>query len=329
VAQPLKATWEPQSDQDDFEAEEAAAEAEEAAEAENSSGKRRVATRNGGGPKLLRIAKSYGWRVYALPVLIVLTVLALMNTATNATPTGAQAAGGDAVATESGAKPVNLSIPTAELPTGGAFTPSGAGAWHVVPGQGPKVGTGEKLYTYTVEVENGIDPASYAGDDGFASAVESTLSDPRSWTHSGKISFQRVDASYPDPSFRVSLTTPDTVHRPDLCGFQIQYEASCRRKTGTTDRVVINLARWVRGALAFSGDLGGYRQYAINHEVGHALGNGHVGCAENGAPAPVMMQQSFGVSNNYVAQLNQVDPANYSAVPADGKVCKPNSWPNP
>ncbi|MGH3951671.1 MAG: DUF3152 domain-containing protein, partial [Pseudonocardiaceae bacterium] len=41
------------------------------------------------------------------------------------------------------------------------------------------------------------------------------------------------------------------------------------------------------------------------------------------------MQQTFGVSNDYVAKLNKADPGNYGAVPRDGKICKPNAWPNP
>jgi hypothetical protein len=124
------------------------------------------------------------------------------------------------------------------------------------------------------------------------------------------------------------LTTPETDHRADVCGFSIKYESSCYRAS-FNKRVVINLARWVRGGLAYGPDIGTYRQYAINHEVGHAVGNGHVGCPENGAFAPVMMQQSFGVANNYVADLNKVDASNYAAVAADGKVCKVNPWPNP
>jgi hypothetical protein len=92
---------------------------------------------------------------------------------------------------------------------------------------------------------------------------------------------------------------------------------------------MINLARWVRGAIAFNGDMLTYHQYALNHEIGHAFGNHHVGCQSNGGLAPVMMQQTFGVANDYVARLNQVDPTNRDAVPNDHKVCKPNAWPNP
>jgi hypothetical protein len=295
---------------------------------------------------LAKFTKTYGWRVYALPILVVLTVLVVVNTANSpaepiaeqGAPTGVESAGGDAAGgaidgngeqtiPENPATPVDLKVPTAELPDGGPFTQAGAGKWHVVPGSGPKIGTG-KLYTYTIEVEDGIDPASYAGDDAFASAVQGTLSDPKKgWTWDGKIAFQRVDANFPNPTFKVSLTTPETTHRPDACGFQIKFEASCYRKS--LGRVLINLARWVRGAKAYGADMTGYRQYAINHEVGHALGNQHVGCGGNDQPAPVMMQQSFGVNDDYVSMLNDIPGGDKGKVAKDGRICKTNSWPNP
>lgn len=293
-----------------------------------------------------KFTKTYGWRVYALPILVVLTVLVVVNTANSpaepiaeqGTPAGVESAGGDAAGgaidgngeqaiPENPATPVDLKVPTADLPNGIPFTQAGAGKWHVVPGSGPKVGTG-KLYTYTIEVEDGIDPASYAGDDAFATAVEGTLSNPtQGWTWDGKIAFQRVDANFPNPTFRVSLTTPETTHRPDACGFQIKFEASCYRKS--LGRVLINLARWVRGAKAYGADMTGYRQYAINHEVGHALGNQHVGCGGTDQPAPVMMQQSFGVNDDYVSMLNDIPGGDKGKVAKDGRICKTNSWPNP
>ena len=157
--------------------------------------------------------------------------------------------------------------------------------------------------------------------------MDTTLSDPRGWASTNQVSVQRVDARAANPDIRISLSTPDTVHRPEFCGFSIKYESSCWRPSA--HRVVINLARWVRGALAFNGDLGLYRQYAVNHEVGHVFGNEHVGCPTNGALAPVMMQQTFGVSDDYVHDLNQVDPGNRDRVARDGKVCRPNAWPYP
>ena len=84
----------------------------------------------------------------------------------------------------------------------------------------------------------------------------------------------------------------------------------------------------MRGAGAFEGQLGLYRQYAINHEVGHVFRNQHVPCTANGALAPVMMQQSFGVSNDYLAQLTDDTPQGIQ-IPRDGKVCRPNAWPFP
>ena len=89
-------------------------------------------------------------------------------------------------------------------------------------------------------------------------------------------------------------------------------------------RVFINEARWVRGAVPFQGDIGSYRQYLINHEVGHAIGyQRHAPCDEPGGLAPVMMQQTFSTSDNDAAKF---DP---EWVKADGKTCRFNPWPYP
>jgi hypothetical protein len=88
--------------------------------------------------------------------------------------------------------------------------------------------------------------------------------------------------------------------------------------------VFINEARWVRGAVPFQGDVGSYRQYLINHEVGHAIGyQHHEPCDENGGLAPVMMQQTFSTADNDAARF---DP---DTVKPDGKVCRFNPWPYP
>jgi hypothetical protein len=213
-------------------------------------------------------------------------------------------------------------VPTAELPGGGDFPVSGRGTWRVVPGTTPPVGQG-RPYTYTVEIEDGAVLAE--GDQAFAAAVDATLDDPRSWAGSGQVALRRVDAAAGQvPDFRVSLTSQLTTRA--RCGYQIRYEASCWQSD--LGRVLINGARWVRGAGAFEGQLGLYRQYAINHEVGHVFRNPHVPCGANGALAPVMMQQSFGVSDDYLAQLTDSSPQG-GEIPRDGKVCRPNAWPFP
>ncbi|HEU5469648.1 MAG TPA: DUF3152 domain-containing protein [Actinophytocola sp.] len=315
--QPLRASWRPA--------------------AESGEGPAHRRSRGGLGAAMRR----YGWHGLSVVVLLALTALVVHEVGqqdAGAAATGAQP-GPDGVvaaeeepseelpppeATELPVTPVDVNVPTAELPNGGPFTPAGAGSWHIVAGTGPRVGGGGKLYTYTVEVEDGIDASAFGGDEAFARLIDQTLADPRGWTTGGRVSVQRVDSG--NPTMRVSLSTPETVHRPDKCGYGIKYESSCYRRS--EQRVLINLARWVRGATAFDGDILTYRQYAINHEVGHAFNNQHVGCGTEGALAPVMMQQTFGVSNNFVAELNRA-VGNREPIAADGKTCKPNAWPNP
>ncbi|WP_343063983.1 DUF3152 domain-containing protein [Haloechinothrix aidingensis] len=286
--------------------------------------------------------RRFGWRLYALPALMVLTLLVAVDTATDAGSSDGERVGTSSQAQERRAEhppvgeppvsevpvdPAEVDVPSAELPDGGDFTEEGEHTWEVLDGSAEPVGEGDEHYAYTIEVEDGIDPASYGGNDAFAETVEAILSDPRSWIGSGNVTFERVDGQDTQPDFRISLTTPKTSRHADVCGYVIEYEASCYRRD--IDRVVINLARWVRGAVAFDSDIGMYRQYLVNHEVGHALGLPHVGCAEDDALAPVMMQQSFGVDNDYVAELNEGIPGEESTVPSDGKTCRPNAWPNP
>ncbi len=216
-------------------------------------------------------------------------------------------------------QPTALPPEPAALPDGAPLTPAGAGTWHVIPTVSePVAGSGTRQMTYTVEIEDGIDLPSFAPE------VETILADPRGWVGFDDVSLRRIDDLDAAPSFRISLTSHTTSRRPDLCGFEIPYDSSCYL---TRDRrVVVNLARWIRGAHSFDGDLLGYHRYAINHEVGHALGHGHVGCPAAGAAAPVMMQQTFGLSNNYVAALNRTEPGAAVKVRPDGAVCRPNSW---
>jgi hypothetical protein len=58
---------------------------------------------------------------------------------------------------------------------------------------------------------------------------------------------------------------------------------------------MLNLRRWELGAPSYGSDVARYREYLINHEVGHALGHGHVDCPKTGRPAPVMLQQTLGL----------------------------------
>ncbi len=270
--------------------------------------------------RLRRFVARHGWRAHAIPVLAVVTVLTLVDVvgsggATSPAPAAdpAPAAttapapttvpdpspGGTAPEEQSTAPAEGDADPTGLPPTpaAGTYVEQGAGTVTVVPGTSAVAGTGP-LQRFVVEVEDGI------GVDGasFAAAVEATLGDPRSWGSGGRYSFQRVDATEPGAyEFRVSLVSPGSMER--YCpGVGTGGYTSCRYG----ERAVVNLARWETAVPDYEGDVATYRQYVVNHEVGHALGNGHQPCPGPGQPAPVMQQQTLGL---------------------DG--CRKNAWPFP
>jgi hypothetical protein len=265
----------------------------------------------------------YGWRAYALPGLLVLTIAALLTTsqvthhpvAANqpAQPKGPATAGPPVA---SGSIPlksddvgphINDTVLTAaQLPPGAAYTKAGTGSFTVLKGTSPKIGTG-KLYRYSVEVEKGIKAIDLAT---YQKLVVDTLSDKRSWAGHG-VALQRVDSGQID--FRVTLTSSMTVRK--LCGYSIPVETSCYAAAGSAtpvNRVVFNVARWVRGSAAYVGNPAMYRVYMINHEDGHALGHQHAHQCLPGGFAPAMMQQTFGLRSA-----------------ATGKLCQANPWPYP
>nr|WP_234974382.1 DUF3152 domain-containing protein [Williamsia sterculiae] len=279
-----------------------------------------------------RFFRTYGWRAYAIPVLAVLTVVLVVLTATrhhdsgssrsDAAPTaGARNTQVNEESTAVGAPSGDartVAMPSGVLPAGGPYTTTGRKTYHVVPGSTGRAGTGAQLYSYTVEVEDGLSAPDFGGDATFARFVDATLANPKSWIGGGQVAFRRVDRGTPD--FRVTLTSTGTTR--ELCGYQIQLESSCYYPPET--RVTLNEARWVRGAVSYQGDDLAYRQYAVNHEVGHAIGyDKHEPCARNGALAPVMMQQSFGVANSEIMALDPDMQADRSLV------CTPNPWPFP
>lgn len=298
------------------------------------------------------------WRTILIPILVVLTIVVIFQAtsgpgepaqiadATTPTTQPRTSAGGSAAASPSaqesvadpeatvdetpvpGAVPdltvrdadghIAGSIASGALPAGADFVATGAGTWHAVPGTTPTRGTGSQLSTYTIEVEDGLLP-SVEEDQAFAAAVDAILADPRSWIGGGQVSLVRIDSG--DPDFRISLTSQMTIRSPGQCGWEIPLEASCYN--GWAGRVFINNARWVRGAMSFNGDLDRYRSYAVNHEVGHALGMRHEACPASGAPAPVMMQQSWSTSDD---DLSLLDP---QSIPRDGNTCVANPYPYP
>lgn len=274
-------------------------------------------------------ARRYGWRAYALPILIVITIAALLTTGSGAKTPAQNTAGNRGVTTQGnqntappvaspsvslksdtpGANSQDTVLKAAALPAGAKYTVKGAGTFRILKGTGPIVGTGT-LHRYSIEVENGITGVDV---NAFAKLVQDTLSNKHSWAGHDGVALQRVDSGQID--FHVTLTSSLTVRQ--YCGYSQPIETSCFAATNATtgaiaDRVVINVSRWVRGDANYIGDINAYRIYMINHEDGHALGHQHAhDCLADGL-APVMMQQTIGLQ---------------SAV--SHKLCAANPWPYP
>lgn len=191
------------------------------------------------------------------------------------------------------------------LPPGPPYPMHGDGTYRVLPGSTATVGSGQ-LYRYSVEAENGVTGVDLRQ---FADLVVSTLSDKRSWAGHG-VALRRVSSGPVD--FHVTLTSTLTTRK--LCGYTVHVETSCFASAGGTsdvNRVVLNVARWVRGSAAYVGDLAAYRVYMINHEDGHALGHRHAHQCLPGGLAPVMMQQTFGLRSAQTGRLCQANPWPY------------------
>jgi hypothetical protein len=151
---------------------------------------------------------------------------------------------------------------------------------------------------YRVVVESDIH--GLAAND-FARQVTATLDDPRGW----RVPMHRVGPGEPY-DFTIYLVTPET--RDGLCGNGTDGYTSCRNG----DRVVLNVARWVKGIPGY--DLSTYRQYMVEHEVGHRLGHGHELCPGKGRPAPVMEQQTLGLHGCTPNPWPYLDGKRYSGV---------------
>ena len=140
---------------------------------------------------------------------------------------------------------------------------------------------------YYVSVGPGVQVAS----DEFAAKVAAVLQDPRGWT---KYGYSFVQAPPARGGLHIHLELADEADR--LCrasGF------SCSRPQ--LNDIVIHLGNWMGGS-ASRLPLERYRNYVINHEVGHALGLPHqkcpaAECARRGmgaCPASVMQQMTRG-----------------------------------
>lgn len=169
---------------------------------------------------------------------------------------------------------------------------TGKGTWQTAKLEVAPARKTAAVHRYAVQVEDGT------GIDALTAArqISSTLNDPRGWLgHQGN-SFQLVK----DPAkaqFTIYLASPGRTQK--MCPLDVKMTWSCR----AGDDVILNTDRWLHQTPTFS-DPAAYRAYMVNHEVGHYIGKGHVGCPAKGSRAPVMMQQSKSLGG-----------------------CRPNPWP--
>lgn len=188
------------------------------------------------------------------------------------------------------------------LATGGVvgevpFT--GPGTLIAMTGERPPPDPARKPFMIFVRVEEdiGIDP------EVFTEAVFAILNDERGWGGVDSVSFGQASSA---GAARLTLTIASPATTKVLCK---HVPTGGYTSCGIVGHVVINAARWAGNAQAFL-DAGGsdveYRNYVLNHEIGHHLNHWHVHCPGPGALAPVMLQQTLRL---------------------DG--CVPNGWPNP
>ncbi|MEZ0068402.1 enamine deaminase RidA (YjgF/YER057c/UK114 family) [Streptacidiphilus sp. MAP12-20] len=166
----------------------------------------------------------------------------------------------------------------------GDGTFSYASGWTGVVGHG-------RLYRYRIAAENGIGvrPAD------FAAQVDAILDNTeRGWSAGGQFAFQRVASG--SAAFTVYLVSPRTAITTcwNLIHLHVN-EYGGVNCSNNGDAVVMNMNRWINLTGYYSGKPDLYHALAIDHEVGHSLGHGHVGCPGPGRPAPVMMQQIKGL----------------------------------
>jgi hypothetical protein len=140
----------------------------------------------------------------------------------------------------------------------------------------------DRRFTYSVQTRGAVQ----SDVEAFASVAADVLDDPRGWSLGGSVAFDRVGQG---GGFSLILASPSAVAAAhEVCS----PDYSCR----VGDSVYINDRNWRQGTPAWrdaGGDLDTYRQYLVNHEVGHWLGFGHVDCGGSGRAAPVMQQQSI------------------------------------
>jgi hypothetical protein len=136
----------------------------------------------------------------------------------------------------------------------------------------------------TIRVESHVDDVS---DSELEAVVRDTLADPRGWARAG-FDFEI------DESSDLVVVLAEPAETDALCK-PLVTKGSVSCQNGKT--VAINATRWRTATDDWDRTVDDYRQYVINHEVGHLIGQRHPEprCPEPGKRAAVMEQQTKGL----------------------------------
>ncbi len=171
--------------------------------------------------------------------------------------------------------------PKAARPTDSPDKGAGTFAAIHVPGK-PSTAKGRTV-TYRLEVERGL----HADTTSIAKTVRDVLLDPRGWQSVDHVRFVQ---SPKKAKITIYVASPETTDK--LCApAKTEGKWSCFNQ----GKAVLNYRRWLKAVPGFDGNVTGYREYLVNHEVGHGLGHTHRTCPGKGQPAPVMQEQSMGL----------------------------------
>nr|WP_246242322.1 DUF3152 domain-containing protein [Flexivirga aerilata] len=147
-----------------------------------------------------------------------------------------------------------------------------------------------RVVSYALEIEGGL----HADVPAIAKEVGQALLDPRGWQGVEHVRFEQLTAAQRGqgrkPDLTIRLVSPHQVDA--LCA---PLPTHGRTSCASGGRAVLNYRLWMNGVSGYGDDLAGYRDYMVNHEVGHTLGHGHERCSKPGAYAPVMLQQTLGL----------------------------------
>jgi Protein of unknown function (DUF3152) len=180
---------------------------------------------------------------------------------------------------------------------------------------GPVLGAKGRVRHIRVAVESNI--ASKLEELG--AAIDDALGDRRSWIGGSGVRFQRVAVGHAY-DLTIILATRHTAYEMCRAGWvDIRAEGVPYTSCHTGHQVIINLDRWMLSVPEYASTgvpLRQYRQYVINHEVGHELGHGHELCRGSGQPAPVMQTQTLGLKGCLANPWPYLHGARYTGPPA-------------